>query len=60
MLNSNLIEIDKEEALLINGGIPWTTVFKNTWYGALFFYAIDNYEDIKSGAVSAYNDYHKK
>jgi len=60
MHNLNLIEIDKEEALSINGGVPWSAAFRNTWYGFLLFYFMDNYEDIKSGANSAYEDYHKK
>ncbi len=60
MNNLNLVEIDKEEALSINGGIPWSVALRNTWYGALLLYFVDNYEDIKSGATSAYEDYHKK
>ncbi|MFZ4101639.1 MAG: hypothetical protein ACOYKR_06760 [Sphingobacterium thalpophilum] len=56
----NLVEIDKEEALSINGGMTWSAALRNTWYGALLLYFVDNYEDIKSGATSAYKDYHKK
>jgi|JI6StandDraft_1071083.scaffolds.fasta_scaffold88578_1 hypothetical protein len=60
MHNLNLIEIDKEEALSINGGIPWSVALRNTWYGALALYFVDHYEEIKSGANSAYKDYYKK
>ncbi|WP_276358918.1 hypothetical protein [Daejeonella sp. H1SJ63] len=62
MQNSNLIEIDKLEAMSINGGniVPWSAAMRATWWGALIFYAMENYEDLKGGAVSAYHDYYKK
>lgn len=56
----NLVEINKEEAMSINGGISWSAALRNTWFGVLLSYVVDNYEDIKSGAASAYYDYHKK
>lgn len=60
MNNLNLVEIDKEEALSINGGSVIEKILKRTWYGAAFYYVMDNWEDIKSGAGSAYDDYYNK
>lgn len=60
MLENNLIVLDKEEALSINGGMTLPGILRRTWYGAIAYYVIDNWEDIKSGATSAYADYHEK
>lgn len=60
MKSLNLIEIDKEEALSINGGNVIVNFLKKTWYGAVLYYVMDNWEDIKSGVGSAYDDYYNK
>lgn len=60
MLKNDLIVLDKEETFSINGGIALKGLMRSTWYGAIFFYVMDNWEDIKGGAESAYKDYHKK
>lgn len=60
MLNNDLIVLDKGETLSITGGMALSGLLRKTWYGAIVYYVIDNWEDIKGGATSAYEDYYKK
>jgi hypothetical protein len=58
MRNEKLIPLNEKEILLVNGGAASKLIRGGVW-GFLLGYIVDNWEDIKSGASSAYDDYYK-
>ncbi|MES2417617.1 MAG: hypothetical protein V4541_05485 [Bacteroidota bacterium] len=63
MKKTNLIplgvhELNEVESAAINGGSA-TSWLKKFGPAGIAFWVIDNWKDIKSGAVSAWNDYDK-